>query len=178
MTADSSRASDGVGPVPVDLIKSSAPYLLTLAARLQAAIYANRTAACEVSPAGTYILYELSRTEPLTSKALSQQLSLGPAAIGQTLTRLERDGLITRDRAAADRRWVEIRLTPRGRAIVPPLNDASMALIREIRTVLGVAGERRFVGDLETLIGHFSREAEDEGALHRARATARTGTEA
>nr|WP_176392521.1 MarR family transcriptional regulator [Sphingomonas sp. CDS-1] len=178
MTADTSRTSHEAEPATVDLIKSSAPYLLTLTARLQAAIYANRTAACEVSPAGTYILYELSRAEPLTPKALSKQLSLGPAAIGQTLTRLERDGLITRDRAEADRRWVEIRLTPRGRAIVPPLNDASMALIREIRTVLGVAGERRFIDDLGKLIEHFGREAEDEGALHRARATARTGTEA
>ena len=170
--------SEGGSPVELsDIIKSSAPYLLMKAARLQAALYRGRTAHSDVTPAATYILYELTRQEPLTPKDLSERLSLGPAAIGQTLTRMERNGLITRERSETNKRWVQVRLTQKGRSVVPALNEQAMALLSEMTQVLGDEEEQRFERDLQKLISYYEKMAEREGSLTYANATNATGTE-
>lgn len=168
---------DASRDLPDEDIKSASPYLLTKAARLQSALYRSRTMRLEVNPAAAYILYELTRQEPLTPKDLSERLSLGPAAIGQTLTRMERDGMITRDRTGINRRWVQVRLTERGRSAVPKLSSEAANLTAEIVQALGADGERDFVNKLEILIDHLARKVEIEGALTYAKASSNSGTE-
>lgn len=161
----------------VDPIKSSLPYLLQVAGRLQGALYSGRTASCAVTPAGAYVLYELSQREPLTPKDLSERLRLGPAAIGQTLTRLERDGFITRRRSTSDRRWVEVMMTDLGRETEPRLREASEVLIAEVQAVLGPDGERALRDTLLQLIAFFGDKAAEEGAINRARIAKVTGSD-
>lgn len=68
-------------------------------------------------------LYRIARGECLTVAALARDQSLDPGAMTRALDRLEAKGLIRRVRSVADRRVVQIELTPAGRdaaAVVPP----------------------------------------------------------
>lgn len=68
-------------------------------------------------------LYRIARGECLTVAALAREQALDPGAMTRALDRLEAKGLIKRVRSVADRRVVQIELTPAGRdaaAMVPP----------------------------------------------------------
>jgi DNA-binding MarR family transcriptional regulator len=72
------------------------------------------------------VMLTLWEGDSLTVKQIGQLLSLDPATLSPLLKRLERAGLITRDRHPADERALAVTLTDRGRALreraleVPP----------------------------------------------------------
>ena len=59
----------------------------------------------------TVVLWE---TDGQTQKELSQRVAVETATLSRTVDRMERDGLVTRDRSAVDRRQVHVRLTEHG----------------------------------------------------------------
>jgi len=60
------------------------------------------------------ILFELGGHGPATSAGLAQTLEIDPAQVSRTVARLDRAGLVTRVRSAADRRAHLLTLTARG----------------------------------------------------------------
>ena len=60
------------------------------------------------------ILFELGGHGPATSAGLAQTLEIDPAQVSRTVARLDRAGLVTRARSAADRRAHLLTLTARG----------------------------------------------------------------
>jgi DNA-binding MarR family transcriptional regulator len=64
------------------------------------------------------ILQALARGGTMTLKKLSSTVSLSPPTITAILDRVERAGLVTRQRCPTDRRAVLAELTPAGRAAV------------------------------------------------------------
>ena len=66
------------------------------------------------------VLAELARraSEPPTVSELAEVLTMERSALGQTLTTLERDGLVVLGRDARDRRRRPVRLTQAGRKAV------------------------------------------------------------
>jgi DNA-binding MarR family transcriptional regulator len=64
-------------------------------------------------------LYKLFRGECATSAELARELQLDPAAVTRALDRLAAKGLVRRERSLADRRVVELELTPEGRRVAP-----------------------------------------------------------
>jgi len=62
-------------------------------------------------------LYKLLSCETSTLASLSRDLSVDPAALTRSLSRLEAKGLIRRERCTQDRRVVHLSLTEEGRAV-------------------------------------------------------------
>ena len=62
-------------------------------------------------------LYKLLRNESQTSAQLARDMTIDPAALTRSLTRLEIKGLIRRERSVQDRRVVHLSLTDAGREV-------------------------------------------------------------
>ena len=117
--------------------KFEMPYQAQVLARLLQNDYIVRIAEYGIAPAQSFVLAELWYNEPLSQVELARRLHIGKATIGQTLNRLERSGLISRQRQTADRRVILIHLTERGRAMREPLEQAALEQRIMIRDLLG-----------------------------------------
>jgi DNA-binding MarR family transcriptional regulator len=62
-------------------------------------------------------LYKLLTCERSTLASLSRDLSVDPAALTRSISRLEAKGLVRRDRSTQDRRVVHLSLTEEGRSV-------------------------------------------------------------
>ena len=93
---------------------SSIGYLLANAHKQTMGMLADCIAPMGVTPAQWQVLVVLWETDGLTQKELSQRVAVETATLSRTVDRMERDGLVTRDRSATDRRQVHVRLTEYG----------------------------------------------------------------
>lgn len=117
--------------------KFEMPYQAQVLARLLQNDYVLRIAEYGIAPAQSFVLAELWYNEPLSQVELARRLHIGKATIGQTLNRLERAGLIKRQRQTADRRVILIHLTESGRALREPLEQAALEQRIMLRGLLG-----------------------------------------
>lgn len=112
----------------MDFDKSQSPgYLINHVARLFA-----RGLAARIKPLGITIgtfpvLLELWEEDGLTQKQLVERLDIEQATMANTLSRMERDGLIVRKKDEADGRVQRIRLTDRARKLHAPAVAAAEA---------------------------------------------------
>ncbi|MBO0124750.1 MarR family winged helix-turn-helix transcriptional regulator [Agrobacterium sp. OT33] len=93
----------------------SAIYLATKMAREFTMTLQKRAAALGFSPGQFPILIELWHEEGLTQRQLLDRIDVEQATLANTLSRMERDGLIIRKSHPSDRRAQIIELTQRGR---------------------------------------------------------------
>ncbi|HCC32689.1 MAG TPA: transcriptional regulator [Clostridiales bacterium] len=80
----------------------------------------------EITPLQYHALVFLSREDGLTMGDLCDKLLLAASTITDLVDRIETAGYVARDRCAADRRVVRIRLTPAG-----------LRVVQEVRRVRG-----------------------------------------
>ena len=59
------------------------------------------------------VLYEVAKADGVTAKAVGEITGLDPGYLSRIVARLERDGVIARERSAEDGRSALLRLTPR-----------------------------------------------------------------
>lgn len=111
---------------PFPLFKESLAYHAQLLARYTQNDYMARITGTGIAPAQAYVLGELWFDEPLSQVELARRLDIGKATIGQTLTRLERAGVVERKRVSSDRRVVMVHLTETGRQLREPLRIAAI----------------------------------------------------
>jgi DNA-binding MarR family transcriptional regulator len=128
--ATASSKQDSMSPTgeenPFPLFKESLAYQAQLLARFTQNDYMARITGTGIAPAQAYVLGELWFDEPLSQVELARRLDIGKATIGQTLTRLERAGVVERKRVASDRRVVMVHLTEHGRQLREPLRIAAI----------------------------------------------------
>ena len=102
------------------------------------------------------VLYELAQCPGIAAVRLGRELGLDSGYLSRILQRFERDGLISRQASAADRRQSALALTDAGRAAFAPLEAASRA---EAGAMLGALPEPAqaavvdAMGRLERLLG-------------------------
>lgn len=70
-----------------------------------------------LSPGQELLLMQLWEREPRAQSELTRHLAVEPPTTAKMLARLERAGLVTRERLAADRRNTLVSLTDNGRAL-------------------------------------------------------------
>lgn len=88
--------------------------LLSMAARLVEGAWSRRLAGQGLTHAGLLAIHELNPGTALPVQELAARTQVTPQTMTRTLDRLERDGLVVRDRAEDDRRRVEVSLTSAG----------------------------------------------------------------
>lgn len=105
--------------MPFDL-SQSAGYLSSLVARGFARAFQARAAGLGFSPGQFPILVALWERDGMTQRDLVDRLDIEQATIANTLSRMERDGLIERRRHPTDKRAQLLFLTPQAKALEAP----------------------------------------------------------
>lgn len=107
-----------------------------------------------------HILYELAQRAVTEVVDLRRTVGIDAGYMSRLLSRFASDGLITRDRSAADGRRQVIGLTDQGRAAFEMLDGRSTDQVRQVVAGLEPAQRRRLVGALQTvqqLLGDVAR---------------------
>ncbi len=121
----------------------SATYLAGQVARGFARSLQRRSAALGFSPGQFPVLLELWQEDSLTQRELLDRLEVEQATLANTLSRMERDGLIHRSPHPNDRRAQIIRLTELGRNLEAEALEAASAADADL-----FSGFKRFEREL------------------------------
>lgn len=114
-----------------------------------------RIAPLGVVPGQFAQLLALYETDGLTQAELCARVQIEQPTMANTLTRMERDGLITREPDPDDRRRSRVRLTPHARQIEPELIAAARTI--NARATRGLSDEERdaFLESLAVVIANL-----------------------
>ena len=104
----------------------------------------NRLAPYDVNPGYLNVLQSLWERDGVTQTELRRGLDIEQATLSNTLKRMERDGLISRDADPKDRRLHAINLTPRGAEVRQLIDDALDDLNKTVNQGLTVNDRRYF----------------------------------
>lgn len=132
---------------------SSAGYLVNNLARLLVEVLRKRIGPLGIVPGQFPTLLALWEKDGLTQKELLSQVDIEQATLANTLTRMERDGLITRKEHPADARARTIHLTDAGRSIRDQAYEAAMQINAELLADLSEAEAQAFLSSLRRVIG-------------------------
>lgn len=102
------------------------------------------------------VLYELAHRPGLTATAIGRELGLDSGYLSRILRRFSADGLVRRERSAADGRQTMLTLTEAGCAAFAPLEAASAREIGALLAPLPDPAQAALVGAMgriETLLG-------------------------
>lgn len=108
--------------------QSSLGYQVNHLARLLARALQERIAPHGVVPGQFAQLLALYERDGRSQQELCEEVKIDQSTMAHTLRRMERDGLVHRTTAPADRRRSVITLTPRARALEPDLVQAARAV--------------------------------------------------
>ena len=130
----------------------SAGYLTNHLARLFAHALHGRIAPLGLAPAQFMTLLELWESDALTQVELVSRLDVEQATMANTLTRMERDGLIRRAPHPDDRRARLVFLTDRARALRTPAIEAAQSVNSDMLEPLAPEEREMLVGLLARMV--------------------------
>lgn len=105
------------------------------------------------------VLFELADEEVVTATALNRRLGLDLGYLSRILHRFERSGFLQREIGRQDRRELQLRLTPAGRAAIAPLDQAASAEVARWLRPLGEQKQRELLAAMQAIM-HLLGEAE------------------
>jgi len=108
-------------------------------------------AGLEVTPPQFNALMDIARSGPLTMGDLCQHLYLASSTVTDLVDRMERAGLVERERDAVDRRVIRLHLTERGRAVIDQVMAARSAYLREVLRRMSAEDRRAVVRALRLI---------------------------
>lgn len=123
--------------------RESVAYLANLLAKGASRALQARAGGSGFAPGQFPVLLELWSGDGLTQRELLDRLDIEQATMANTLSRMERDGLISRKKHPKDKRASLVYLTTRGKA----LRETAMAAAAETEDAL-FQGFRRFEREL------------------------------
>ncbi|MEA1942717.1 MAG: MarR family transcriptional regulator [Pseudomonadota bacterium] len=142
----------------------SAGYLTNHLARLFAHALHGRIAPLGLAPAQFMTLLELWEGDGLTQVELVSRLDVEQATMANTLTRMERDGLIRRAPHPEDRRARLVFLTDRARELRAPAIEAARSVNADMLEPL-TADEQNVLVDLMEKMVSARRTARRQGEM-------------
>jgi MarR family transcriptional regulator, organic hydroperoxide resistance regulator len=124
--------SDGEDRHLSDRLTDSLGFLIVDSGRyVKRSLYA-RIANHSIRGGAWFVLRVLWQRDGLTQRELASKLGLMEPSVQEMLRAMERDGLVTRQRDAEDRRKVRIRVTERAKQLEPAL----MGIAEEVNTLM------------------------------------------
>jgi DNA-binding MarR family transcriptional regulator len=110
--------------------------------------------------AGTWFtLALLAREDGISQGELSHRFEIDPSRVTRLAKRLEREGLLRRERDSEDTRVVRMYLTEKGRGLVEALSDHRERFDQRIGTLLSPEE----LEELRRMLGMLAEAAEDWG---------------
>ncbi|MGD9529176.1 MarR family winged helix-turn-helix transcriptional regulator [Pseudonocardia sp.] len=130
-------------------------YQVNHLARLLERRLRDRIAASGVVPGQFAQLLALYEADGLTQAELCARVQVEQPTMANTLARMERDGLITREPDPGDKRRSRVRLTPRAREIEPELVAAAREVNAEAVHGLPAGEVAAFMASLAAVIANL-----------------------
>ncbi|QWC56547.1 MarR family transcriptional regulator [Erythrobacter sp. 3-20A1M] len=141
----------------------SAGYLVNHLARMFERALAERIRPLGITPGVFPALLELWAGDGLTQKDLVNRLDIEQATIANTLARMERDGLIRRERDQADGRVQRVWLTKRGRSLRDPATQAADGVNRDMLASFSCEEQQRLIELMGQLVDTAHRQRTPAG---------------
>jgi DNA-binding MarR family transcriptional regulator len=113
--------------------------------------------ACGVSGAQIWVLAALDESPGLRVTELAEALSVHPSTASNLLDKIEKSGLIRRERNSQDQRVVRLYLTDAGQAALAAAPRPFTGVLVHALNQLEPYVLARLSQDLDTLIGHMDR---------------------
>ena len=135
------------------VIEESVGYLVNRLARAFARDLSGRLAVHEVSVGQWAVLMFLWARDGQSQGELSRGVAIEDATMVRTIDRMERDGLVRRERNASDRRRINVFLTDRGRSLHTSLVPCAVASNEAATRTFTDAEKRQLGGLLRRMIG-------------------------
>jgi DNA-binding MarR family transcriptional regulator len=110
-----------------------------------------RSTPFRLSARDSSLLAHLDETAPTRPADLARHMDVGPPTLSAALRRLETLGYVARAAAEADRRGIELRLTPKGAAALSATSVLEPARVRALLRSLPVADRAHAVAGLAVL---------------------------
>jgi DNA-binding MarR family transcriptional regulator len=145
----------------------SAGYLINHLARIFAQALAREIKPLGLAPGQFMVLLALWREDGLTQRDLVARLDVEQATLANTLSRMERDGLVRRVPHPSDGRAQVIRLTPRARQLEGPAARAADGINHRLLADLPAADRGRFVEIMRRVIATGTRRPADGADIAR-----------
>ncbi|HEX2816562.1 MAG TPA: bifunctional helix-turn-helix transcriptional regulator/GNAT family N-acetyltransferase [Phenylobacterium sp.] len=102
------------------------------------------------------VLYEIAKADGIAAKAVGEITGLDAGYLSRIVARLERDGVVARERSARDGRSALLRLTDHGAEVFAPLDQRSAAMVEGLIGALSRPQRDRLTGamaEVERLLG-------------------------
>ncbi|MGE5587027.1 MAG: MarR family winged helix-turn-helix transcriptional regulator [Clostridia bacterium] len=107
-----------------------------------------------------FLLRRVARKGSITVSELASELGITPGAATVATRRLEKAGLLSRERSEADQRIVTLRLTPAGRACLDELDLVRLNVLISLLKPLDPDERRTLARLVQKVAYHEGRESE------------------
>lgn len=131
---------------------NSAGYLINHLARLFAKELQKRIQPLGIVTGQFPVLLELWNRDGITQRALLNEIDVEQATLANTLTRMERDGLIRRTKHPTDARAQQIWLTDKALKVKAEAYGCAMQTNREALNSLTAAEKKQFISLMQKII--------------------------
>lgn len=135
-------------------MEESAGYLANHMARLFAKALADRLKPIGLAPAQFAVMLALRQTGASLQKELVEVLDFEQATIANTLSRMERDGLVVRSPYEKDARVQKVSLTGKAESAWLAAMASAKAVNRDALDALSPEERRAFIGMLAKVVAH------------------------
>jgi DNA-binding MarR family transcriptional regulator len=122
---------------------------------------------CDLTPTQIHTVIWLGNDGALTMGDLARRVAVTEKTITGIVDRLERDGLVLRERDPADRRVIHVRLSTAGKALFA---EVDAQITRRLETLLGLvdpADRRQLIKILEKVEARLGPTPTPTHAAHR-----------
>jgi DNA-binding MarR family transcriptional regulator len=102
------------------------------------------------------VLYEIAKADGIAAKAVGEITGLDAGYLSRIVARLERDGVVARERSASDGRSALLRLTDHGAEVFAPFDQRSVVMVEGLIGALSMPQRDRLTGamaEVERLLG-------------------------
>jgi DNA-binding MarR family transcriptional regulator len=147
--------------VEVDAIVETIIYLYTESRRI------TKQVARELGLTGPQltVMKLLETFGDLSLSSLSERIRAQNSTVTGIIDRMEREGLVVRERSTSDRRVVYIKLTPKGATLAKTINVEPMEIFKSVLTTLSKDDTKdllRILGKLQKRVRAIVREENEE----------------
>ena len=109
------------------------------------------------------VLFALEE-KPRPQKELLARISVSQPTLAALLTRMERDGVLTRETNPEDRREQIFSLTPSARAALPSVAQALLESVDEALSGISLEDQERLMALLKTVVKNLDPDSSDSSA--------------
>jgi len=111
------------------------------------------------------VLYEIARADGVTAKQVADATGLDAGYLSRIVARLERDGVVARERSESDGRSAVVRVTPHGRSVFGVFDQRAVGVVEGLLKPLTAEQRPRLVSAMRTVEALIGGDPAAEGEV-------------